>query len=405
MSWQRRARRLVVLVLASAAGGCGGSIPSGPASNVPSVGVPTATASSEAPASSGATSSATATGALEPFGSLLATRASHSATLLADGRVLIAGGCVELSCEGVTAGTERVDAASGTSSVGPVMTEPRGGHVAVPLPDGRLFIVGGFGPNSVTASTEFFDPSTGAFRAGPEMAEPRADPTALLLDDGTVLVAGGFDGRRPLASAEVFDPTTNDFRPTGSLATARAGQASALLVDGRVLVAGGNAGADRGTGTAVQATAEVYDPGAGTWKATGEMTIRRHKHAAMRLDDGRVLVAGGSDERDGRGVYRSAEVYEPASGTFTATGEMVAPRYKIQDAIVRLADGRVLLGRRRHDGRDLRPSTGSFEAVPGDAEAGWSFAAAVRLPDGSVIVSGGYDDTITLTDQILRYVT
>ena len=358
-------------------------------------------------AATGSATPATATDAargLMRFATMRTIRASHSATLLEDGRVLLAGGCVEHSCEGITAETELLDPASAESAPGPAMTEPRVGHGSVVLPDGRLFVIGGFGEGSVTATTEFLDPGAEAFTPGPSMAEPRADPTALLLDDGTVLVAGGFDGRSPLASAEIFDPASNTFRATGSLGIARTSQVGLVLADGRVLVAGGNAGTDGGSGSDVQATAELYDPATETWVATGDMTVRRYKHAGVLLDDGRVLIVGGSDERDGRGVYRSAELYDPATGAFTATGDMAAGRYKIEDAVARLDDGRVLIAGGAAAAEIFDPATRTFTAVPGDADAGWSFATAVVLPDRSVLVAGGYDLTITLTDQIARYV-
>ncbi len=395
---------LVGLALVPALVGC--ASPPDPSAFVSSspVSVPTGS-SSHAPGSPRpGPGESTVPGVLVPIGTMASIRASHSATVLPDGRMLLAGGCVEHSCEGITADTELFDPASATSAPGPVMTEARVGHGSVVLPDGRLFLIGGFGPDSVTATTEFLDPSAGTFSAGPPMSEPRADPTALLLDDGTVLVAGGYDGRRPTAGAEIFDPATNTFRPTGSLGTARASHVSVLLHDGTVLVAGGNAGADGGSGSAVQATAELYDPKSGSWTATGDMTARRHKHAGVTLRDGRVLVVGGSDERDGRGVYRSAEIFDPKSGTFRATAEMALGRYKIEDAVVRLADGRVLVAGGAGRAELFDPATATFSTVPGGADAGWSFAVAVVLPDGSVVVSGGYDATITLTDQVARYV-
>jgi hypothetical protein len=132
------------------------------------------------------------------------------------------------------------------------------------------------------------------------------------------------------------------------------------------------------------------------------MTTRRHKHAAVALDDGRVLVVGGSDERDGRGVYASAELFDPATGTFTATADMTAPRYKLDDAVVRLPDGRVLVagGGRQADVFD--PATGTFTAVPGTIGESYSFAGAVALGD-AVLVTGGYDASIDVTAGVWRY--
>src|SRR6185295_17226835 len=109
-------------------------------------------------------------------------------TTLRDGRVLIAGGCTEDSCEGITATTELLDPATGASTPGPNMLQARVSHAAMPLPDGRVLIIGGFQPGTETTTTEVFDPATNAFAAGPDLLEPLADPVAILLGDGSILV-------------------------------------------------------------------------------------------------------------------------------------------------------------------------------------------------------------------------
>ncbi len=280
------------------------------------------------------------------------------------------------------------------------MLEPRVGQAAVTLPDGRILLIGGFGPSTVLRSTEIFDPAAGAFTPGPELSGPRTDAVAILLGDGSLLVAGGYDGDVALASAELLDPAATAFKPTGSMATARTSHVGALLPDGRVLVTGGSLA---GTTGEVLATTEVYDPATGSWSTTGPMSTRRHKTAAVALDDGRVLVVGGSDERDGRGRYRSAELYDPASGTFALTAGMATARYKLAAAVVRLLDGRVLIAGGASTAEIFDPATGQFEVVDGDDVEGFSFATATRADDGSVVIAGGYDDTITLTDQALRF--
>jgi Galactose oxidase, central domain/Kelch motif len=231
-------------------------------------------------------------------GSLSVTRAAHSASLLPDGRVLVAGGCTEASCEGVTATTEIIDPATGTSEASRDMIEPRVGHSAVTLQDGRILLVGGFGARDVLATTELFDPASGQFAAGPVMAEPRSGGTTVVLQDGSVLVAGGYDGSVALATAEIMDPAATEFRATGSLTQARSSNVGVVLQDGRVLVAGGDA---TGTTGSVLNGAELFDPATEMWTPTGSMTVRRHKHGAVTLNDGRVLIVGGSDERDGGG--------------------------------------------------------------------------------------------------------
>jgi hypothetical protein len=134
------------------------------------------------------------------------------------------------------------------------------------------------------------------------------------------------------------------------------------------------------------------------------MSVPRHKLAVIGLADGRVLVLGGSNDRDASGQYRSAEIWDQATGTFAKTGDMMAPRYKISGAVLRLGDGRVLVAAGSRKAEVYDPASGTFRGVAGDTDVGFNFAAAARLADGSVLVSGGYDARIHLTDQVLRFV-
>jgi len=371
----------------------------------PSPTVSTAAPGATAAASGGSAAPSAApsrqTGTLTLVGRLGSLRAAHTATSLLDGRVLIAGGCTEDSCEGITASTELLDPATGASTPGPAMHQPRVGQAAVLLRDGRVLMAGGFQPGTETATTEIYDPATNAFSPGPTLLEPLADPVAVLLPDGRVLVAGGFSGHTSIASVELLDPELTTFRSTGPLSTPRSSHGGALLPDGRVIVIGGNTRGDTGT---VLASAEIYDPGTGTWTATGSMSVARHKLAVVGLADGRVLVIGGSSEQDAFGQYRSAEIYDPATGTFARTGGMAAPRYKISGAVVRLDDGRVLVSAGSRKAEVYDPASGTFRQVASDADVGFNFAAGALLADGSVLVSGGYDARIHLTDQVLRFV-
>ena len=394
-----RSLGIISVLLATTAGCQPGA--SASSSRVPAT-MPAATgATAESSTASGASLSPGVAGTMTLVARLGVTRAAHTATTLRDDRVLIAGGCIEDSCEGITATTELLDPATGASTPGPNMLQPRVGHAAVLLPDGRVLMVGGFQTGTVTATTELYDPATNAFSAGPELLEPLADPVALLLRDGTLLVAGGYSGHASLASAELLDPELTAFRSTGAMSTPRSAHGGALLPDGRVIVIGGNSRGDTGT---VLASAEIYDPATGAWTATADMSVPRHKLGVIALDDGRVLAVGGSDERDAFGQYRSAEVYDPAAEAFTATGEMAARRYKISGAIVPLDDGRVLVAAGSRVPEVFDPTSGAFGRVGGDVDTGFNFSAAALLPDGTVLVCGGYDDGIHLTDQVLRFV-
>ena len=374
-----------------------------PTSSLPSEALATRPTVSQPPPlpTLGPAASAATTGRLTLVGRLATLRAAHTATALTDGRVLIAGGCTEDSCEGITATTELLDPATAASTPGPDMLQRRVGHAALPLPDGRVLMIGGFQEGTQTATTEIFDPASNAFTQGPNLLEALADPVAVVLRDGSVLVACGFSAHTSIASAEVLDAGLTAFRSTDSLSTARSSHGGALLPDGRVIVIGGNTRGDTGT---VLASSELYDPTTGTWSAGPDMSTPRHKLAVVALADGRVLVLGGSNQQDAFGQHRSAEIYDPGTVSFARTGDMTAARYKVSGAVVLLADGRVLVagGSRRAEVYD--PASGSFQPVGGGVNVGFSFSAAARRADGSVLVSGGYDSGIHLTDQILRFV-
>jgi hypothetical protein len=156
------------------------------------------------------------------------------------------------------------------------------------------------------------------------LATARAGYTATLLPNGKVLVAGGFDSSStPLTSAELYDPVSGTWSATGSLNTARNYHTATLLPNGKVLVAGGRI--DSQGDVVPSASAELYDPASGTWTTTGSLGTARYLHTATLLPDGKVLVAGGIDNSTVR--LASAELYDPASGTWTATGSLNTARY------------------------------------------------------------------------------
>ncbi|MBP1705894.1 MAG: Branched-chain amino acid transporter, amino acid-binding protein, partial [Chloroflexi bacterium] len=200
------------------------------------------------------------------------------------------------------------------------MATARGAHTATLLPDGRVLVAGGAstageeGLGGLLAGAETYDPASGTFVGTGPLATARAGATATLLSDGRVLVAAGFDVPRPgavstLRAAEIYDPASGTFGPTGSLVTARYLHTATLLPDGRVLITGGF---DPEAG--YLASAEIYDPANGTFVGTGPLTAGRYGHTATLLPDGRVLVAGGFDR--GAGYLASAEIFDPVSGTF-----------------------------------------------------------------------------------------
>lgn len=274
-------------------------------------------------------------------------RSRHTATRLHDGRVVVAGGFDQQSCWPATCGVpihpsaEVFDPKAGAWSPIAPMAGPRTHHAALLLHDGRVMVIGGFDDFFSLATTETYHPGTGAWSPAAAMATPRSAHTATLLHNGKVLVAGGFgsDGS-PLASAEVYDPVTDTWASTGSMSGARSIFTATRLANGEVLVAGGiDLALPPPPGFPALASAETYDPKAGTWVPTGPMTSPRVGHVAAPLVAGSVLVAGGED-KDVHPIA-SAEVYDPAARTWTATAPMGTPRaYPVASP---LPGGRVLV--------------------------------------------------------------
>lgn len=325
---------------------------------------------------------------------MLAPRAAHTATLLADGRVLFAGGFRDdgNGDELALATAELYDPATGRFAFTGSLTEPRNGQTATRLPNGDVLLVGGWGETTRLRTAEIYAAASGTFAATGSLATRRANHTATLLADGRVLIAGGSQARTVLQpQAEVFDPASHAFAPLSALAEPREGHTATLLPDGRVLLVGGTADGDR-----VLASAEVFEPVTNTFTLVGALSVPRRKHAAVLLNDGRVLIIGGSDERDWRGQYASTELFDPATNTVKPGPKLNHERFKLADAAVLLADGQVLVS-----GGNARLETfsaGQFSAGE-SLGAAYYFATATLLADGRVLIAGGYDRDIIATAQ------
>jgi len=324
-------------------------------------------------------------GVITPIGSMSTARAAHTATLLPNGKVLITGGL------NGQATAEIYDPDSKTFTPTSAMSATRAGHAATLLPNGKVFIVGGYSSadGSDLASAEIYDPATGRFTPTGPMSAAREGGGAILLRNGKVLVTGGrLEGTR---SAELYDPSTGSFAPAGDMTTARAAHTMTMLQDGRILIVGGHRG--RRSTIVIHASAEIYDPTTGLFTATGMMTIRRHKHDAVALADGRVLINGGSDERDDQGAYASAEVYNPVNGAFVAIGNMPTIRYKHVGTSMLLPNGKALLAGGAGNAVIYDPQSSTFSVVTGSLgtnRLSRLFSTATLLSTGEVLITGGY---------------
>ena len=332
---------------------------------------------------------------------LSSPRAVHASVALSDGRVLLIGGCASGSCDPGpgSATADLVDARTGAVVGTGRLTGPRIGASAVRLKSDRVLILGGWDGASPTAKAEIYDPRTGTSRRVGPMNAARADAAVVELGDGSILIAGGFDGSARLSSAELFDPLSESFILLRSTAQARSGAAAVRLRDGRVLLAGGTTGS--GADAGVTSAAEIFDPANLAFSRTGYLGEARHKHAAILLDTGEVLIVGGSDERDYRGKKDSLELYDTARGAFRSAGRLRTARFKLAGSVVRLGDGRVLIAGGAPRPEIYDPRTGSTSLLDADLDQSWSFMTATLLADGRALLAGGYSEgRIVISDRI-----
>lgn len=332
---------------------------------------------------------AVAGGPVIPGPSMTVPRAAHSATLLKSGKVLIAGGCTEHSCElsddGAT--TELYDPRSNRFEQGPRMTRPRVGHTATRLPNGDVLIAGGWDGPDVTAAAELYLASTGRFVALGSMREARGGAVAAHIGRGRVLIVGGSGRSGVLRSAEVFDAHRRAFTRVGPMSSARGGHSAVKLTGGKVLVTGG---ADR-TGRVLR-SAELFDPRTSRFRRVGRMLTARHKHASVAHRGGGALIFGGSDERDFRGRYASVEYFNLRSGAFHRMRPMLNTRFKFDGTAIPLSYATVLVIGGAEAIELYNAKRGSRRI--GGTGVRLAFGTATVLPDRTVLFAGGYDDDI-----------
>ena len=332
-------------------------------------------------------------GVITPIGSMTSARSGHSAILLQDGRVLIAGGMVKNGQFLKTA--EVYDPRNSSFTPTGEMSFNRVGMASAILKDGRVLLAGGWAPGRPTDVAELYDPRTGKFTTVEKLSVARARPTATLLNDGRVLIAGGGSGdRQGLRSSEIFDPATGRFLPTGEMHVGRIAHSADLLADGRVLVAGGMD--DRGQ---VTTSCELYDPKSGKFSSAASMKEARYKHTSGMLPDGRVLIAGGSSARDGAETFATAEIYDPTTNQFTNAPAMANSRYKLPEHAAILKNGDLLIAGGASAAERFDTRKNIFESVGGGTEHPQWYLGETPLANGDVLLTGGYSSTYEATSQ------
>lgn len=336
---------------------------------------------------------------LSPVLKMNAERAAHTATLLPDGKVLIAGGFREEGTSEVAISSAEIfDPATNTFTPANDLNEPRNGHTATLLPNGKVLLAGGWNQHGRTATAEVYDPQTGAFEYTGSLMAPRQGLTATLLHNGQVLIAGGDSARNsPQPTAELYDPATETFTLAESLNIGRFGHTATLLADGKVLLVGGTSGNDN-----VLSSAELYNPETGNFTRTSDAHVIRYKHTAVRLEDGNVLILGGTDQRDWNGKYDSAEIYDIRTGTFIQISDMNQERFKLAEAAVLLSDGNVLVGGGNRQIEIFDSQTQTF--IPdGALDDDYYFSVLTMLKDGQVLITGGYNGNILPSNKAWLY--
>jgi len=315
-------------------------------------------------------------------------RAAHSATLLPGGKVLIAAG-FRKGPNGYSQlysnTAELYDPSTGKFTYTGSLHIARCGQTATLLPGGDVLITGGNNDVPHLASAELYNGATGTWTRLPDMLAGREGHRAVLLTNGKVLIVGGSND--PHLYAELYNPATKTFERAGASPLHLSGSSVVQLRDGRVFISGGSQ--DKQT---VQYSM-IYDPATNRFTRCADLDIVKYKAGAALLPDGRVIIIGGSDGRDWKGKYSSTEIYDPKKNTFVKGPALRYQRFKLNNAVVTLRNGTIVVAGGNDHIEMLRPGDAAFtQAVTMDQP--YYFSTATLLPNGDILLAGGYGDDV-----------
>jgi len=270
-------------------------------------------------------------------GELTEPRHGHTATRLRDGRVLVAGSWAD----GYSTRAEIFDPGNESWTKVAPMQNARDRHTATLLPDGRVLVAGGFSQGGALASVEIYDPVADSWSEGAALPKPTAYHSAILLDDETLLIAAGEGQMRNYATADLLDLKSGVYTSIDSLSVPHAyGQAAARLPQGDVLIIGGEPN-QPGSGASALRQVERYSPATKSWIVAASLKVPRFFHTATVLEGGWVLVAGGMTRAEPNPARASTEILDPVSAQWSRGPGMAAGRAR--HCAQRLADGSVLV--------------------------------------------------------------
>ncbi|MGI8807497.1 MAG: kelch repeat-containing protein [Acidimicrobiales bacterium] len=335
---------------------------------------------------------------------LVNIRGTTTAVVLKNGKALAVGGGVG---QQAVAAAEIFDPAAGVWQSTGAMNQPRRGHQAALLGDGRVMVAGGIHEGELLSSAEIYDPDTARWTTVAPMSVARLGSTLTLLTNGNVLVTGGnvLDAAsgtgggqtiRPDGTAEIYNVAANRWTKTsGALSTPRFEHTATALDDGRVLIAGGQGPPIAGN-TGALASTEIYDPAVDSFRKSNDMGDARFNHAALKLPDRSVMVVGGAGGTNGDTSLSTAEVFNPGDGSWTSAGALTGSRSGHAAAV--FPDGRVVVAGGESITRGNRRALATAEIFAlekrewrsaGNMNCPRSEASAALLGDGSVLVVAG----------------